>query len=72
MRDYLLSISKIDLLVGAVKIEANHVLGLPLIVSTRRVEPKTSKVMVSKEVSVLAKSRSKEISQKPYLTKMSS
>ena len=30
VRDYFVSVSKIDLLVGAAKIEANQVLGLPL------------------------------------------
>ena len=43
VRDYLVSISKTDLLVGATKTEANQVLGSPLTVSTRRVEPTTSK-----------------------------
>ena len=33
-----MSISKIDLLVGAVKTEVNQVLGSPLTVSTRRVD----------------------------------
>ena len=45
--------------------KANHVLGLPIIVSTRRVEAIASKAMVSDEVPVLAKSRSEEGSQKP-------
>ena len=40
--------------------EANHVLDLSIIVSTRRMEPTISKTTVSDEVSVLAKSRSKE------------
>ena len=40
--------------------EANHVPGLPLIVSTRRVELITSKATVLDEASVLAKSRSEE------------
>ena len=53
-------VSKTDLLVGVVKAEANQVLNLPLIVSTRRVKLITSKAMVSEEVSVLAKSRSEE------------
>ena len=52
-------------MVEATKIEANQVLGSPLIVSTRRVEPITSEVMVSEEVSMLAKSRSEEGSQNP-------
>ena len=55
-----MSFSKTDLLVGAAKTEANQVLGLPLTVSTRRVEPTTSKATVSEEVSVLAKYRSEE------------
>ena len=55
-----MSISKTDLLVGAAKTEVNQVLGLPLTVSTRRVEQTTSKAMVSEEVSMLAKSRSEE------------
>ena len=44
--------------------ETNHALGLPLIVSTLRVEPITSKATVSDEASVLAKSRFEE-GQKP-------
>ena len=40
--------------------EANHVLGLPLIASTRRVELITSKETVLEEVLVLAKPRSEE------------
>ena len=36
----------------------NQVLGSPLKVSISRVEPKTSKAMVSEEVSMLAKSQS--------------
>ena len=40
--------------------EANHILGLPLTVSTRRVELITSKAMISNEAPVLAKSRSEE------------
>ena len=51
---------KNDLLVGAVKTKVNHVLGLPLTISTRRVEPTNSKATVLEEVSVLAKSRSEE------------
>ena len=46
--------------------ETNQVLGSPLTVSTRKVEPITSKDTVYDEVSVLAKSRSEEGSQKPY------
>ena len=55
-----MSVSKIDLLVGVAKTETNQVLGSPLTVSTRRVEPITSKAKVSEEISVLAKSRSEE------------
>ena len=40
--------------------KANHVLGLPLIVSTKRVVPITSKATVSDEVLVIAKPRSEE------------
>ena len=60
MWDYIVSVSKTDLLVGAAKTEANQVLGLPLKLSTQRVEPTTSKATVSEEVPVLAKSRSEE------------
>ena len=45
--------------------EANQVIGLPLIVSTRRVELITSMATVSDEALVLAKSRSKEGRRKP-------
>ena len=45
--------------------EANRVLGLPLIVSTRRVEPVTSKATVFDEALVLAKSRFDEGSRGP-------
>ena len=55
-----MSVSKTDILVGAAKTKANQVLGSPLMVSTRRVEPTTYKVMVSKRVPVLAKSLSEE------------
>ena len=55
-----MSVSKTDLLVGVAKAEANQVLGSPLTVFPRRVEPKTYKAMVSKEVLVLAKSRFEE------------
>ena len=55
-----MSFSKTNLLIGAAKTKANQVLGLPLTISTRRVEPTTSKAMVSEEVPVLAKSRFKE------------
>ena len=48
-----------------VAIEANHILGLPLTISTRGVEPMTSKEMISDEVLVLAKSRFKKGSRKP-------
>ena len=60
MWDYLVSVSKTDLMVRAVKTEVNQVLGSPLTVSTRRVEPTTSKATVSEKVSMLVKSRSKE------------
>ena len=63
MWDYLLSVSKTYILVGATKIKANQVLGSPLTISTRRVDPTTSKAMVSEEVLVLAKSQSEEGSQ---------
>ena len=55
-----MSVSKTDLLVGAMKTEVNKVLDSPLTISTRRVEPTTSKAKVSEEVLVLAKSRSEE------------
>ena len=55
-----MSISKIDPMVGAVKSEVNQVLGLPLIISTRRVEATTSKATISEEVLMLSKSRSEE------------
>ena len=45
-------------------IEANHVLGLPLTVSTWRVKLITSEATVSDEALMLAKSRSEEGSQK--------
>ena len=63
---------KTDLLVGAAKTEVNKVLGLLLTVSTLREESTTSKATVSKEVSVLANSRSNEEAKKPNLTKRSS
>ena len=44
----------------ATAIEANHVLGLPLTVSTRKVETIISKPTVLDEVYVLAKSRFEE------------
>ena len=47
-------------MVGAALTKENKVLGSPLMVSTQRVEPTTSKTMVSKRVPVLAKSRSEE------------
>ena len=49
----------------AAVIEANQVLSIPLTVSTRRVEPITSKETVSDEVLVLAKFRSEKGSRKP-------
>ena len=48
-------VSKTDLLVGVAKTKMNQVLGSPLMISTRRVEPIISKVIVSKKVPVLAK-----------------
>ena len=56
MWDYFVSVSKTDLLVGAVKTEVNKVLGLPLTVSTQRMESTTSKATVLEEVLVPAKS----------------
>ena len=47
---------KTDLLVRLVKTKAIHVLDFPLTISTRRVEPTTSKATVLENVSVLAKS----------------
>ena len=47
----------------AVVTEANHVIGLPLTISTRRVEQKTSKETISDEVPVIAKPRFEEGSQ---------
>ena len=55
-----MSVSKTDILVEATKTEVNQALGLPLTVSTQRVEPITSKATVSEEVLVLAKSQSEE------------
>ena len=49
VRDYLMSVSKIDLLVGTTKNEANQVLGSPLTESTQRMKPTTSKATVSEE-----------------------
>ena len=49
----------------AVTTKENHVLGLPLTISTRKVEPITSKATVSDEALVLAKSRSEEGSREP-------
>ena len=60
VRDYLVSVSKTNLLVGAAKTETKKVLGSPLTVTTRRVKQITSKATVSEKVPVLAKSRSKE------------
>ena len=57
VREYLVSVSKIELVVGVALTEANQVLGSPLTVSTRRVEQTTSKVTVSEWVPFLAKSR---------------
>ena len=50
-------VSKTDLLVRVAKAEVNQVLNSPLIVSTRRVEPTTSKAMVSEEFSMLRDDR---------------
>ena len=58
--DYLMSIPKSELVVGVALTEVNQVLGSPLTVSTRRVEPTTSKATVSKRVTMLTKSRSEE------------
>ena len=55
-----MSVSKTDLLVGVAKTKVNQVLCSPLTVSTRRVELKNSKVTVSEEVPVIAKSRFEE------------
>ena len=63
VRNYLVSVSKTNLLVRAAKTKANQVLVLPLTVSTRRVDPTTSKAMVSKRVPMLAKSISEEGAQ---------
>ena len=60
MWDYLVSVPKTEIVVRAALTEANQVLGSPLMVSTRRVEPTTSKATVLKMVSMLAKSRSEE------------
>ena len=55
-----MSVSKTNLLVEAAKAEVNQVLGSSLTVSKRIVELITSKATVSKEVLMLAKSRSEE------------
>ena len=65
VRDYLMTVSKTDPMVGVAKNEVNQVLGSSLTVSTQRVELTTSKVMVLEEDSMLAKSRSEEGSQSP-------
>ena len=44
--------------------EANHVLGLPLTVSTRRVKWITFKATVSDKASMISKSKSEEVNQK--------
>ena len=49
----------------AVATKANHVFGLPLIVSTRSVKPITSKATVLNKALVPTKSRSREGTQKP-------
>ena len=46
VRDYLVSVSKTDLLVEAAKTKVNQVLGTPITISTRRVEPTSSKATV--------------------------
>ena len=51
-------------MVKAAKTKANHVLGLPIIVFSRRVESITSKATVSNEFPVQAKSRSEDESRK--------
>ena len=58
-----MSVSKTDPMVSVANNEENQVLGSPLIVSTRRMELTTSKVMVSEEVLMLAKSQSEKGSQ---------
>ena len=58
-----MSVSKTDPIVGEERTDENQVLGLPLTVSTRTVEPITSKSTVSKKVPVLANSRSEKGSQ---------
>ena len=55
VQDYLVTVSKTDLLVGVVKIEANQVLGSPLTASTRRRDLRTSKETELKSSSVLEK-----------------
>ena len=55
VQDYLMSISKTNLLVRVVKIEANQVLGSPLKISTRRRDLRTSKEIELKSNSVLVK-----------------
>ena len=52
--------SRNDPMARAAKTEVNQVVDSPLTVSTRRVEPITSKTMVSDEVPVLAKFRFEE------------
>ena len=46
-------------------IEVNHVLGLPLTISTQRGEPITSKATISDEASMVAKSRFEEGTREP-------
>ena len=55
-----MSVSKTNLLVETAKTEVNQVLGSSLTVSKRILELITSKATVSKEVPMLAKSRSEE------------
>ena len=52
VQDYLVLVSKIDLLVGAENTEANQVLGSPLTESTKIVEPTTSKATILEEVPI--------------------
>ena len=55
---------KTDLMVKAAKRKANHVLGLPIIVFSQRVESITYKATISNEFPVQAKSRSEDGSRK--------
>ena len=55
VQDYLVSVSKTDLLVEAAKTKANQVLGSHLSISTQRQDLRTSKETKLKSNSVLAK-----------------